>query len=757
MPRPRASVFVQKLALATFVAASVAVAACGSDPARPGEPSPGNVSMETEHRVEATIGRDGGLLTTTNDAGLRFTLEVPPGAVPGDVVVSMTPVRSIGSLPFAGGLVAAVVLEPSGLFFVRPAWLEIDTFVAPGVGQQLVGFSWEEDASSFTYTGAAQAGDQVRVLVTHFSGAGVALASPEDMDDEGFVDTQEITFRAFFYPANDPEGWLDLMVEILEDDVLPGIENGSGDDLRLAVVKYFRWQELLGLDVIFGITDAYLILLDDHIIPARAVIARKLEEGIRVAKERCAFTGEVFPLTSLFEFYWQAFFLNLDTPENGLDAESVLEGICATPVIERIVLANPLPLGVDQSLDIDFALEINGALIDGVFLVDLAGIGGTVQTPRGITDASGTYTSVVRRTLEAGALFDIEGNLRLPMFDFNNTNSDYWPTLLTVEADVFRGGTADILATFPTSVSPNQPNTLALEVKQLVAPGQAEPVEGAVITLSATGGTVSPTQVATGLDGRGQVSVTAFDTAAEVVVTIVVTKDGIEIGRRDVSASVTSGALVFLRSRHSFAQVNTAPHDASCTGTDEDHDESTAAGFDSITAFADRQCNNGVDQASASATITQSSNPGVATDQRSATLTFSGSGAASGMSRPTIGAHSGAMTSLVVDFEIQGAPMAFRLEASFTASSTDCFMAFGLARDGTALLGWGKQLGDGNPPSVLLTGDLLPGNYTAAIELNGASVIGDVVATFSGNATFELTPSAAATVAITRPRLQDNP
>ena len=750
MPRLNSALFSDFLVLVATLGCLTGAPGCSSDPAAPEEPAQRNVAVEAGNREQATIGPDGGTLSTTNDAGVTFTLDVPPGAVAGDVAMSMTPVKSIQGLPFSGGLAAAVSLQPSGLYFVRPAWLRIATTVTPGANEQLVGFTYEGDAREFAFTAGVQAAGEIRVLVPHFSGAGAGLASPEDLSAPGFMDTLSVEYKALFWPAVDPDGWLLRMAACLTNDIVPEIDRSSGDDLRLAVVKFFRWQEMLQLETIYGVTDAYGILLNGHIIPARAVIARKLEEGIRVAKERCAFTGEVYPLTSVFEFWWQAFFLNLDTFENGLDPESVLDGICASAVIERMTLANPLPLDADRSFDIDFALEINGVRMDGVFDVGVTGIGGTVQHPKGITDGKGKYTTVVRRTLEAGVQFNVVGELRLPMFGFNDTSSYMGATLLSVDADMFRGGTASIQATFPGSVAPGQPTPLTVEVKQLVAPGQEVPVDGAVVTFTATGGTVNPAQAATGLNGRAQTSVTASNSATQVVVTVVVTKDGVEIGREQVSAAVTNGGVVLLKNRSSFAQVNTAPHDSNCTGLDEDTDQSNATGFATVTAFAQRDCDNGQDQASASAMVTQSSDPGVAADNRSATLTFSGSGSASRETKPTIGASSGASTSLAIDFEIQGAQMGFQLDASFTASN-DGFMGISLARDGTVFYIWGKQLGDANPSSILVAGNLLPGNYSAFIEVSGSPVGAVALATFSGNVTFTLTQAEAALADVSPP------
>lgn len=733
------------IGLLVLVAGLAVAPGCGRDAGGPTEPGPGNVKLEPENRTEATIGRDGGVLTATNSAGLTFTLDVPPGAVPGDITIAMTPVQSIENLPFAGGLAAAVSLEPSGLNFIRPAWLAIETTATPGAGQHLVGFMYEDDAESFTYTAGAQVGDQVRVLVTHFSGAGAALASPEDLNSVGFADTLDITYRASD-PGSDPDRWLDLMVEILEDDVLPAIESGSGDDLRLAVVKYFRWQELLRLEVIHGITDAYGILLDDHIVPARAVIARKLEEGIRVAKERCAFTGEVYPLTSVFEFYWQASFLDLDTPENGLDVESVLAGICGTAVIESVTLADPLPLNADESLDIDFALEIDGERLDAVFLVEVGGVGGTVQHEQGLTNAQGLYTVVVRRTLEAGVQFGIAGNLRLPMFDFNNTNSHYWPSLISVDDVVFRGGTATIEASFPGSVAPDQPTPLTLLVRQLVAPGQEEPVAGAVVTLTATGGTVTPDQVATGLDGRAQVSVTASGDESELVVTAVVTRNGVEIGRKDVSAAVANGAVVLLRLRSSVVIADALDN---CVDSLRDEQQDSGTGAITLTAFSEGDCQVAGYHAYASAFVTHSSDPGVAADNRSAVLSFTTSAATSQelSEEGAAIARSYAYTGFYVAFDIQGGTMDFQLSASttFTSSAAGGFLVRLHGPRGENDYDWYKEYSDGNPPQTMAAGSLPPGRYTCEFVASGGPAgdeIGTTLAGFGGEATLTLTQPA---------------
>ena len=90
-------------------------------------PHPTSVSVTLDGTKAATalIPVTGGTLATTGADGSVFTLTIPEKALGGDEKVTMTPLSSMTGLPFSGGLVAGVQLEPEGLQLFRMATLTI--------------------------------------------------------------------------------------------------------------------------------------------------------------------------------------------------------------------------------------------------------------------------------------------------------------------------------------------------------------------------------------------------------------------------------------------------------------------------------------------------------------------------------------------------------------------------------------------------------------------------------------------------------
>jgi hypothetical protein len=133
------------------------------------------LSRDSSHRVRAAVPVGGGTITAMGSDGSRFTLTIPPNALPSDTPVTVTPVSSIAGLPLSGGLVAAVQLEPEGLHFNAPVVLRIEP-VRTVLPAEQIGFGYLRDGDDFhPYPVDSGSGLQVRLL--HFSGAGIATGS----------------------------------------------------------------------------------------------------------------------------------------------------------------------------------------------------------------------------------------------------------------------------------------------------------------------------------------------------------------------------------------------------------------------------------------------------------------------------------------------------------------------------------------------------------------------------------------------------
>lgn len=129
--------------------------------------------------VEAVIGPDGGTLELVTASGAAIRLDVPPGALPVPVAITMIPVTALGDLPFTGATVAAVRLEPSGFTFLEEATL---TIADPSLPSSAIAFGWIGDGDDLHLRRRAGTPDGLEIPILHFSGAGAAEPSAGETD-----------------------------------------------------------------------------------------------------------------------------------------------------------------------------------------------------------------------------------------------------------------------------------------------------------------------------------------------------------------------------------------------------------------------------------------------------------------------------------------------------------------------------------------------------------------------------------------------
>jgi hypothetical protein len=541
---------------------------CSDDPSAPEEPSESNVSVESSNRETATIGSSGGSISTTSSAGVTYTLDIPAGAIPGDVEIAITPVTSIENLPYSAGLEGAVRLGPSGLVLLKPAELSIGAIATPGGEQQLIGFSYEGDAETIEPTVAGQVGDEISVLVTHFSGAGAALADPQDLDDSSCEnlppDASLLTSLANCIQGGNSAAFIAFMTSRL-DLIRAAIQTSSGDALQEAVASYSEWVGMIYWE---DRTQAYMPNavegFEDEIVEINELVTSKLVAAMADANAECT-PGSTTWLIEFFEFraLGHAVFSEIGIPP-ALDDSAILDGLCATAVVEYASLVDPLPLNQDRSLDIKFALDVNGTLVDAVFDVLVIDVDNHVQNPHGRTDARGLYTTVVRRLIPEGAMFQISGVLMLPLFDAGPLGGlSIVQIPIRVEEQLFRGGDARMTVVFPSIVPPDTATPLSVQVEQLESNGY-QPIDSVLMTFIVDGGTANPSADLTAADGTAITQITPSNGETNVVVDIVASKNGVQLGSKQVAAFVEGGTVNVVSRR----SVNWGYQPAEwCTGT----------------------------------------------------------------------------------------------------------------------------------------------------------------------------------------------
>lgn len=135
------------------------------------------VTGDSERTAAATIGPEGGSLSTTDAAGIEYTLTLPDGAMPTTTLVSMTPISEANGLPFAGPIAGGVMFEPEGLVLESVATLQVTGL--PETDVQAFGFHGD---GIDLYRWMTLPEEGVVIPVVHFSGTGVATdtSGPSD-------------------------------------------------------------------------------------------------------------------------------------------------------------------------------------------------------------------------------------------------------------------------------------------------------------------------------------------------------------------------------------------------------------------------------------------------------------------------------------------------------------------------------------------------------------------------------------------------
>ncbi len=117
-------------------------------------------TFDTQNAQSQAIGPDGGSVSLTDSRGVRYTLDVPAGALDNEVTLTLTPIQDIQGLPLSGGMTSGVWIEPEGLVFNQSATLSIETAEADGTDEMIdMAFAFDGEGSEFHFVpGSSAAG-----------------------------------------------------------------------------------------------------------------------------------------------------------------------------------------------------------------------------------------------------------------------------------------------------------------------------------------------------------------------------------------------------------------------------------------------------------------------------------------------------------------------------------------------------------------------------------------------------------------------
>jgi len=129
------------------------------------------VTLEADRIAHADINDQGGEVSAVSAGGVEFHLSIPPGALPGDYSIRLTPVSKMDGLNLSGGLLGAVQMEPEGLIFLKPATLTIT--LPPDIPpEEVVPFAYQGSGESLYLYLAKLEGNKLIFQISHFSGFG---------------------------------------------------------------------------------------------------------------------------------------------------------------------------------------------------------------------------------------------------------------------------------------------------------------------------------------------------------------------------------------------------------------------------------------------------------------------------------------------------------------------------------------------------------------------------------------------------------
>lgn len=355
---------------------------------------------ETDAAASATIDTAGGTITATGKDGTRYTLRVPAGALDAPAEIRVTPLNRLEDLPLTGGFAVGADFAPDGLEFRRPAELEIIAAVPSGSGK-LVGFSLNDEA--FRLKPALLSGDTLRLVVGHFSSAGAATGSEEEVSaaaaQPGTPEEQvEAAIAEVMANANsaggqpDPDELAAMLAAWFDNSVAPGLANASGGaSAEAAIAAFLRWWENAAL---LGVDDR----LSDKIEAGFATIVDIISSEIDRLNAQCRDNNDPSVVPRIMKWASTAALLGLDTPGSGLDFASSLEKLCQQFVIHSVAFPDTVEAGEPAQLEVVAGFSIDGNPPTSTSPVEVsvnAGGSASVTPEVGMVGADGRFTATV--------------------------------------------------------------------------------------------------------------------------------------------------------------------------------------------------------------------------------------------------------------------------------------------------------------------------------------------------------------------------
>ena len=236
----------------------------------PGKGLDVRVELDKKQTSSGKVTLAGGSVSLKAADGSVFTLEVPPKALDAETTITMTAVKRMTGAPQKDTSMAAVQLEPSGLFFKEMATLTIVPAQNIPVKEQVM-FVYEGEGKDYHLALIDPRSKEIKLKLMEFSGAGVASASDSAWAANLMVQANDARSRiqqklgeylqnrrreAILYDETDPEfgATVKAALDQFEDEVLMKEMVAAELDCKhgkQAIIDLFlleRARQLLGLE-----------------------------------------------------------------------------------------------------------------------------------------------------------------------------------------------------------------------------------------------------------------------------------------------------------------------------------------------------------------------------------------------------------------------------------------------------------------------------------------------------------------------------
>jgi hypothetical protein len=367
------------------------------------------IVLDQSAAVTQAVNSTGATLTAVS-AGITYRLVVPPGAIPANVSITMTPLVTERQLPAGGAFVGGVKFDPTGTTFLKPLTLTMVSHVTPPAGQVIVGYMANDTGGVTELTHSTRTTDSLTLTLYHFSVSGWGEFAPGEVAAVPItVPSTDASFYLSFIAARaaDPSATADQFAGIFgawyADHLGPELmQAGSFTEFEVAASDFSVWdQTATDIDNQFHFQPTLASRLTAQRQGGVTLLPRDLLGAIAYHNNLCIATRDLSDVLKSFLMQDIAQQFGVATAANGLDAPTVLNGLCVKVVNSLASFpATPLPNQPAQ-LDLQYGLKFgeDPNLQNGLFKVTMTLSGTTTNGQQLLqTDPQGRLSGAITPT-----------------------------------------------------------------------------------------------------------------------------------------------------------------------------------------------------------------------------------------------------------------------------------------------------------------------------------------------------------------------